>query len=217
MSEKMKPGALSVDELPVLRRPRQRPRGAMAKYLGRRLDSMQIGRNNSDFLEPEQVEMYRNVQAWVVTPLMGARITVGSDSELSGALLVLLGSTLPGIAWDDVEVSPLHLRKYFFMHTSVPAPRNEATDQPMSIEIFGPMTSIRGLDGTYEAALSKIWPEDGHWVGRVRDEVNALERNYFPNGKDILKMSLTGLFTIQITEAVYSNLRIVNVGGGIYE
>jgi len=218
MGTKMKSALSDVMELPILSDPNCAPKGQMVTYLGQQLDSTRIGENNSEFLSLEKIAKYRDLQVWIVRPLLGKCFTVTTDLQLSQGLLGLLQSIFPQIPWVDVEVSPLHLRKYFIINTSIPAPMNEATMQPMSIEIFGCMKSIIGSPGTYENALSKIWPPE-HGMSQIWD----MQIEFFKTVKDMVKdmedrfnRPLQGEITIEITQAVYSNLMYPNISGSFY-
>jgi hypothetical protein len=182
----------------------------MIKYIGPQLNSAIIAANNEEYSLEEQFIKYIDLQAFAVLPLKGQTFTVDSDEKLSQGLEAFLFCLFPGIDWTDVDVSPGPVRKYNFLHTSIPAPENEATHQPMSIEIRGGIKDLSGDPGTYAGALSEIWPlesEESHSRWRQIRREYSLE-DELPK--------LIGRLTLEIWEAVYSIVMFPNVTGGVY-
>ncbi len=206
----MKHAVLDVKDLPPLSDWHIKPEGRMTKYIGPQLNSSTIAANNAEYSSEEQLTKYMDLQAFEVLPLKGQSFTVDTDEKLSQGLESLLFTLLPGIDWTEIDVSPRPVRKYNILHTSIPAPENEATHQPMSIEIRGGLRNISGDPGTYAGALSGIWPlESDESFTRWRQ----IQREFSLEG-DLPR--LYGKLTLGIWEAIYSNVMFPNVTGGIY-
>ena len=168
------------------------------------------------------------------------------DSELSTQLCDLMNRKLPPIEFENVEVNPLVLRRYLFIHTSVAAPVDEATRQPMAIEIYAYPRDFNAPAGSYEQQFYDLYKE------RDLFAIHDLRKNTFPveakvdpslrklinhelikqnykeldeaarrlysigSGDEYLGHELIAEMTLQIYEAVYSNIMFPNISGGIY-
>ena len=195
--------------------PKIEPQGMMKPYLGPQYDSEKIADNQED---EEFAQSYEYLRAFPVLPLLGAEFTVQRDSELSTGLLRLLNSRLPGIGFEEADVSPMTLRKYHFIHVSVPAPIDQATRQPMALEIYASLKNMRAPEGSYEQRLSLILKEKDIFP-ILEYKAEAFPDIWQDNGFRIegyMLHELVAQMTLEITKAVYSNIQYPNISGTFY-
>lgn len=195
--------------------PQIEPEGLMKPYLGPQYNSEQIAANQQ-FEEDTIGSKY--LRAFPVLPLLEAEFTVSRDSELSLSLCNLLNQKLPPIEFEEIEVNPLVLRKYHFIHTSVLAPIDEATGQPMAIEIFAYFMDLRAPEGSYEQKLFELLNKGDHFAIFPFKE-QAFEEKIIDNVFHMpgyMEHELVAEMTLKITEAVYSNKLLPNITGGFY-
>lgn len=190
---------LSPKELPdLLHSEATLPLGAMQPFLGQQLSVDEL--TNSDNLCDEPLELLHRVRAFPVIPLVGAVFQIAHESHLSSTLFGLLRERLPGIEWEQNEISLAVLHKYLMWHTSIPAPPDAATGQPMAIELCGDL--IRFND------ISLNSPEGRKWQ-------DAWLEKYLPS-EDKSQLVLSGNLELNINVATYSNLLYPGVGVPLY-
>jgi hypothetical protein len=195
--------------------PKIEPQGMMKPYLGPQYDSEKIADNQED---EEFAQSYEYLRAFPVLSLLGAEFTVQRDSELSTGLLRLLNSRLPGIGFEEADVSPMTLRKYHFIHVSVPAPIDQATRQPMALEIYASLKNMLAPEGSYEKRLSLILKEKDIFP-ILEYKAEAFPDIWQDNGFRIegyILHELVAQMTLEITKAVYSNIQYPNISGTFY-
>ena len=195
------------------------PAGLMKPFIGEQLDSREIA-DNQDV--EEFTKGYEYLRVFPVVPLLQAEFSVERDSELDSSLLDLLNRKLAPIVFEQVEVGTRPLRKYFFIHTSIGAPVDEATGQPMAIEIYAFLKEFCANDysGPYEKELSKLFRR-----AKVENEPflllgHRIRPKYFEKkdrGHAYTKHELVAHMAFQISEAVYANILYPNISGGMYE
>ena len=191
----------------------------MKPFLGEQLDSREIADNQD--LE-EFANGYEYLRVFPVVPLLGAEFCVERDSELGSSLRDLLNRKLEPIVFDQIEVETRPLRKYYFIHTSIGAPADEATGQPMAIEIYAYLKDFYANDesGPYEQELAMLF--------RGAKEANEpflllghrIRPRYFEkkeHGQAYTRHELVAHMRFQISEAVYSNILYPNINGDICE
>jgi len=196
--------------------PAIQPEGLMKPYLGSQYDSMKIAEANQEF--EEDTTGYRYLRAFPVSPLIGAEFKVKGDTELASGLRDLLNQILLPIEFEKVEVNPLVLRKYHFIHTSVPAPPDVATSQPMAIEIYAYLVDLKAPVGSYEHELFDLLKKgDPIPVFEFKESMFSISKKdndfHIPG---YMKHELVGIMTLRISEAVYSNIMHPNITGGFY-
>lgn len=113
----------------------RRPKGPLRAHVGRRIDvkgHVEVAR-----LLYTAPEAFDAVTAWPVLALTGATFEVESTAGIPVAMRKLLSETLPGLDW----WVPTHWKNGFekggILHNTLPAPPNDATGEPMAIEIYG--------------------------------------------------------------------------------
>jgi hypothetical protein len=134
----------------------------------------------------------------------------------------LLNRKLAPIVFEQLEVGTRPLRKYYFVHTSIGAPVDESTGQPMAIEIYAYLNEFCANDasGPYEQELAPLFR-------RAKDENepflllgHRFRLRYFQrkdHGHAYTRHELVAHMRFQISEAVYSNILYPNINGDIYE
>jgi hypothetical protein len=195
--------------------PKIEPLGMMKPYLGPQHNSEKIADNQED---EEFAQSHEYLRAFPVLPLLGAEVTVQRDSELSTGLLRLLNSRLSGIGFEEADVSPMILRKYHFIHVSVPAPIDQATRQPMALEIYASLKNMRAPEGSYEHGLSLLLREKD--IPPILEyKAEAFPDVWQDDGFRIegyMLHELAAQMTFAITQAVYSNIQYPNISGTFY-
>jgi hypothetical protein len=194
--------------------PTIQPQGIMKLYLGPQYDSKKIA-DNQEF--EDEIKGYEYLRAFPVLPLLGTEFTIKKDSELISGLLQVMNSRLPHIGFEEVDANPMVLRKYHFVHASAPAPIDEATGQPMGMEIKASLKKIKAIRGSYEHRLFELLKKGGP------SSVFQFMDNAFPAREDngfhmpgYMLHELIAEMTLSIYEAVYSNIRFPNISGGFY-
>ncbi len=179
--------APDLDASPEAMRARLRsPKGPLAQFLSARLGTDDL--EDIDGHEEADLPALRRVAAYTVTPLIGAEFEVTSTQEIADAVRALLARTLPGFDWWVPEQWGPLIRKYGFIHKSLPAPPNEATGEPMALELFGKALNAVEWGSPSWSAAQKRWRLSGE---QPQDEPSAV---LFPA-------------RIQISVVTYSNVR----------
>ncbi len=161
------------------------PAGLMAALLGPRIPSEQVG--DDEMFEEHGERVRALIRAYPVASLLGAQVTCMRDSELEARLAAVLDERCPGIEWRvNGERLAGPLRKYGIVHTSVEAPPDEATAQPMALELYGEVTELDGNPVTAGGA----WIDS--WRGR--------------QGEIYPEVEVTEPFTFELVAATYANV-----------
>ena len=174
--------------------------GPMKTFLGRQFTADELYRAD-DLDEPEGC--FRFVRAFEVLPLIGTPFTLKGDKELSSAVTTLLKSKLPNITWEGINIPKGPLRKSLLVHASIPAPIDEATRQPMIIEIYGHVVKVQGFP--FDSVEGMAWRK------KRSEELEMVYRNP--------KLSMPELNTpmeIEMKAAIYANIRYPSVGMPFY-
>ena len=140
----------------TLNNPQIPPEGLMKPFLGEQFDSQKIADNQE---MEEFAKGYKYLRAFPFVPLRGAEFSVEKDSELDSSLRDLLNQKLAPIVFEQIDVGTGPVRKYYFVHTSNPALMDEATGQPMAIEIYAYLREFYTNDnsGPYERELEILF------------------------------------------------------------
>ena len=177
------------------------PTGLMRPYLGPQYDHDKIWGLQEE-PDDENYDYYGLVRAFDVLPLLGTSFKISQDSQLSSGLLELLKIKLPGIGWQNIEVSPYPLRKYFIIDTSFPAPIDETTKTPMAISIFGNVVSLEADSTLYEYKYWNAFKTGNSYNAFELQSALGENKNGWPNW---LEKELIAIMEIKISEAVYAN------------
>ena len=198
---------LSVRELPVERKPlfsrgQLKPTGLMASYLGRRYEAKEF--YNEDHYDTEEIPLLSRIRAFNVPHLIGQRLAAPNDVELIKTFPKFLNAQFRGfkLEWRDDSYFPSarlgRLRKYLFLHENIPAPLDQATSQPMSLEIFGRVIRFGNADLTNP---------------QKQQEFDLWSMNNVEDGE---RPALEQELVLEIQTAVYSNLSHSGVGIPLY-
>lgn len=172
-----------------------RPPGLMAPFLGQRLDvTATAGPETRDHVG---LEALARVQAWPVPPLLGTSFRVERTEDIAASIRRVIGSALPGIDWWIPEHWDGPFEKYGFVHSSLPAPPNEATGEAMALELFGEADGAMAPGSDEWSAAMFEWAKQG----RVEAER--------PLGVRLPT-------TVRITVATYANIQYPGVGVPFY-
>jgi hypothetical protein len=164
--------------------------GRMVPFLGSMLD--RDGLESETFLDwPMVVPL---VRAWPIDSLSGAVFSAGAEHDVGNALAALLAERCPGTTWDPPVRFWGPLRKYGFLHVTLAAPVDEATDQPMEMEVLADATRIG------EFADPQEW---------LRSRRSTLPEYGMSTPAD-------GPIEFAIRAATYSNISHPGVGVGFY-
>ena len=174
--------------------------GSMKPYLGKQFTADELHR--ADNLD-EAAKCFQFVRAFEVLPLIGASFTLKGDTELSSAVAALLKSKLPDIPWEGIKVPKGPLRKSLIVHASFPAPLDEATQQPMALEIYGRVVKVQGAPMDSDKGMT--------WRKERSEALAMVYRNP--------KLGLPELNTpmeIEMKAAIYANIRYPSIGMPFY-
>lgn len=198
------------------------PKGLMAPFVGRRYDAGDLMTADEDAadLMAEACEaagttleaQLQLVRAWEVPGLMGQQLRIIGEGDLPWVLTTLLRELMPGFDWnahlEDKPPDPTStawsgpLRKYLLMHNSIPAPRDEWTQQPMALELVGRLVEVEGL--ALDSKMGQRWM-------RHREELLSV-----PGRKGGLPALPVGEMIIEIQQATYANVMFPGVGVPFY-
>lgn len=174
------------------------PLGAMQPFLGRQLSVDEL--TNSETLCDEPLQLLHRVRAFPVLPLVGVLFQISDESQFSSTLFGLLRERLPGIEWEQKEISLAALHKYLIWHTSIAAPPDPATGQPMAIELYGDLIRFNDI------ILNS--PDGMQWRDAWREKYLCCQ--------DESQLVLAGNLELNINVATYSNLLYPGVGVPFY-
>lgn len=184
-------GAETVRDKPV--------HGIMESVVGRQYTIKEIEHWQEVPITNEELS---RIRAFAVPTLLGRRFTIEGDCQLPTALQQLVQATLPPFAWDATKVSLGPLHKYLLFHTSISAPVDLATQQPMALEIYGTVVGVNDLRrGT---------PEWKPWMTEWRQSYRTMIRT---NPEQI---TLPERLTLEIHAATYANLWYSSVNVPLY-
>jgi hypothetical protein len=172
--------------------------GPMAPLLGLRFSREQIEQGDmmGEFEEDRWLAAF--VRAWPVTPLVGGTFCCERDSLLQESLQAVLDNRCPGVGLEMGAERELHgpLRKCGFVHTSVSAPPDEETGQPMAVEVFATVTRLGGRP---------LNPGIG-WIDDWRSR----------QGEDYLNVEVVASMEFELEVATYANVSNPSVGVPFY-
>jgi len=186
-------------ELEAIQNASVEPIGTMSQHLGGRIapENIRLGWSCT----AKDRRMKNDVRAYSVKTLLGAEIQVRDDRDLSSAIHNCLQERLPAVDWPSIDVSLAIVRKYMFIHSCFEAPKDEATQQPMSIELF--------------AYLAKFAKQDIN--EKKRHELHLTRfRSHFADEEAYLSTPIVEDMTFKIDVATYSNIGFPGCGIPFY-
>ncbi|HEY7355721.1 MAG TPA: hypothetical protein VH590_04610 [Ktedonobacterales bacterium] len=178
--------------------------GLMAPFVGRQYTQEEVWQlcrvyQTPDGLEEEELQpLAARIRAFDVPVLAQAEVTVNRLAELPAAFYNLLSARLLGWQWDAQQENweRAHMtgpvNKYGILHTTLRAPDDETTQQPMVLELFGRVLSVNGQPvgiGWFKPRQEDRAAEDAIPLGEVR---------------------------IQLQRATYANTRFPGIGVPFY-
>lgn len=184
--------ANDADQRPIL--------GVMTPYVGHQYteeELWQFHKQHSDIYPQEEAELRplaRRIRAFDVPSLSGVTFGCRRLGELAVTLERIVAEQLPGATWeplDPVSLSRL-AKKYGIIHGVLPAPMDEATQDAMSLELFGRLESLNG-EPVHRDWYRERWPE------------------YSP-----VDDAEIGDLTFRITRGTYANTSVPGIGVPFY-
>src|SRR5581483_5715855 len=125
--------------------------GAMAAYVSSQYSVDEIWQYhiNHDEVHPNEEAHVRplaaRIRAFDVPALQGLTFTVSRLCDIAPALQTLVPKRLPTIEWKFGDAALLaRIKKYGLIHEVVEAPRDEATGEPMALEVYGRLGQVNG-------------------------------------------------------------------------
>jgi hypothetical protein len=185
--------AKDADHRPVL--------GAMAAYVDAQYSAEEIWHHFRIYNEvyPDEEAQLRplaaRIRAFDVPALRDVAFTIDRLREYAPTLRALLAERLPRIAWaspDDLGVLGPIL-KYGLIHEVVEAPADEATGEPMVLEVYGRLTQVNRQ------------PVGIGWYRDLR-----------PNDSASADEAVIGEMTFYVERATYANTRWPGIGVPFY-
>lgn len=177
-----------------LRRNEVKPAGAMAPYLGRRYTEEELF--DEDRVWGDAAKRLVLVRAYEVPVLMGRSLTFRSAEDVKLAVAQLLAEHVPGFRWAVKDDWSGALQKYGMLHSSLSAPPDLATGEPMALELYADLVEVDGLR-TGTAAFE-------HW--------QALARKALADGTTLSWDTATAV----VGQATYANIAYPGVGVPFY-
>ena len=151
----------------------------------------EVGHDDDDDYEKAALP---RVRAFPVPALHDVLLETASEDAIPSALESQLSALLPGVLWIVPRDLSGALRKYGLLHTSVAAPPDTTTGQPMAVEIAGNLETVAG-----EPVSDFI-----HW------RLSRQER------REDWDTPLPGPLRVRLTVATYANVRYPGIGVGFY-
>jgi hypothetical protein len=175
------------------------PGGQMCPFLGRRYTLEELEQANQECWEDIPVLNQYLVRAFEVRPLIGKQIRVLHEEQIEKAVQALLEACLPKINLDCSLDFTAALRKHLVLHQSLAAPADTAVRQPMSLEIYGRISEIAGI---------QLWttPAGNEWALNYKKKLQ----------KGSADLQLNSEMLIVITAATYANIRYPGIGVPLY-
>lgn len=135
--------ASDADQRPIL--------GKMAAYVGHQYTAeelWQFYQAHAEVYPQEEAELRplaRRIRAFDIPILSGVAFGCHRLGDLATVLERAVAERLPEIAWEPFDgVRPSRVRKYGIIHEVLPAPADEATQEAMTLELFGRLESLDG-------------------------------------------------------------------------
>jgi hypothetical protein len=179
------------------------PAGPMAPYLGRRL--VVPAHDKEAPVDQAEIRARRRARCYEVAALAGATFECGAADQAGPRLAALLDQTVPVGDWQVLQRDwTFMLDKVFLIHKVLPAPRDEATGEPMFLEVCATLQSVDGesLDS----------PAGQQWVDR--------QRSAFREGINLQPLRIAtwagSRFGMKVVAANYANIRYPGVGVPFY-
>lgn len=167
----------------------------MAPWLGRRYSVEEL--DDADRVFDEDRPILSLVRAYEVPGLLGTEVGFGRDKGIADSLHVLLHAVMPGVPWAlDGRSLWGPLEKYGIVHTSIAAPADEQTGQPMSLEICANLVEVDGF--RLDTPEGEQWIEQNIWS---RDRHEPLPGSGFK---------------VRLIAATYANVACPGVGVPFY-
>jgi hypothetical protein len=178
--------------------------GVMAPYVGAQYSAEEIWgyyRNHADVHQAEEAvlrPLAARIRAFDVPALAGVTFTVNRLCDAAPALEAVLAERLPVVAWAAFDALHLALqlvriKKYGLIHEVVEAPVDEATGDPMVVELYGRLAQFNGQ------------PADRGWLREVHLQDS-------PGADD----AAIGAMTFRLERATYANTRTPGIGVPFY-
>jgi hypothetical protein len=178
----------------------RRVTGLMADRIGAQYSTAQLlaAEEYPEYLTDAQREAVTTTRAFPVTSLVGARLEADDEGDVAGQLEALLRYRCPGFDWQIERDLHGPLRKYGILHTSIAAPPDETTSQPMMVELSGSVIQLAQHDLDDENGTT--WIDLRLW-GKSSDE------------RDV---PISEPMTLRIDAATYANVPFPGIGVPFY-
>jgi hypothetical protein len=179
---------------------RERVRGLMAPYVGSQYSADEIWtyrRLVIDFRQAEEATLRQRaerIRAFDVPSLRGATFTLTRLVAVWTSLRSLLVERLPSVPWAAAEELFTKWRlmpiiRYALIYMEIEAPTDEATHEPMVLELVGNLLTVNHQPARY------------NWLNRVRPIATAP-----------MEEAELGELDFRISRAMYANTRTPYIG-----
>jgi len=179
------------------------PAGPMAPYLGRRL--VVPAHDEEALVDRAEIRARRRARCYEVAALSGATFECGVADQAGPRLAALLDQTVPVGGWQVLQRDwTFMLAKVFLIHEVLPAPPDEATGEPMFLEVCATLQSVDGepLDS----------PTGQAWADRQRIAFREGMSSQPPR----IAPWAGSRFGMKVVAANYANIRNPGVGVPFY-
>ena len=194
-------------ELDVLKLPRE-PKtlgwfpkqvlGQMKNYVGRRFSVSEL--SDSERYTDEAATFLERIRAFRVPILIGQELIAKNETDLFDQLTRLLEEKVlnANLVFRPDDLSLSRLRKYAFLHECIASPVDQATQQNMSLELFGRLIAYDTLN------LKQLDHIDQFYHQRYENQID---------GKDA---PLEKAMIFELQTAKYQNIRFSSPGIPLY-
>jgi hypothetical protein len=178
--------------------------GWMAPFVGRRYTEEEVWQYRRSYADVHKSEeeylrpLAERIRAFDVPVLAQAELMVSRLAELPPAVYDMLSVRLPGWQWDaqqkdwQREHMTGPVKKYGILHTTLRAPIDETTHQPMVLELFGRISALNEQ------------PVGINWFGSRQDDRAAEDAIFL------------GELRLRLQRATYANTASPGIGVPLY-
>lgn len=176
------------------------PLGKMSQYLGEKHSWQTL--YDEDYYDSKDIPKLKRIRAYSISRLVGQKIQVFHQNQISTAMYELIRGILPEMDWEPFELGRGAFQKYYIVHFDIPAPPDELTQQPMGLEIYAKLATVDG--NPLDSEAGRAWMDERYLL---RMKAERAEQEW---------PELTGNFEVVVKTATYSNIRYPGVGVPLY-
>lgn len=196
--------------------------GIMAPYVGKQFSPQELWFVHCDRREmkPSNFDDHKaalsTIRAFEVPQLIGVQFFTTKLKDFRAALLNIITHVIPEYDWDGANFETGLIRKYGLFHEMIVAPFDDATHQPMGLELYGRLQTCN------EITCGRLWLEQFGYQKDYSHIINPASREeWYINLHTQEKISNIddleiGTMRFEIFVATYSNTLFPSIGVPFY-